>query len=250
MVKRNKGQRAFFYIYGWLCNLIFAVVLLYALGFILDFGVSKTINAGPVGALGASLLIDLALIGLFGLQHSAMARQGFKRWWTRIVPEPIERSTYVLASSIVLAVVMLLWRPMPRVVWEVEGFFRYLIWGLNGAGWLLLALASVQINARHLMGLQQVTDYLKGRPPAHPEFQTPGLYRYVRHPLMTGFIIAFWALPTMTLGQLVFAAGMTAYILIGLAYEEQDLIRYFGERYRAYRKRVPALFPRLISKKD
>lgn len=191
-----------------------------------------------------ALLINLLLLGLFAVQHSGMARPEFKEWWTKVIPKAIERSTYVLLASAVLIFLMWQWRPMPAVVWNVENKFgRWVLWGLFGLGWLIVLASTYMISHAHLFGLQQVHQFLNRNKLSGPRFQTPGFYRYVRHPLMTGFFIAFWATPHMTLGHLIFSISTTAYILIALQLEERDLIRVFGDKYRKYRKQVPKFFP-------
>jgi protein-S-isoprenylcysteine O-methyltransferase Ste14 len=239
-------KRVAAFVYGLASYLTFFVTFLYAIGFVANAVVPKSIDTGTVGAFWPSLLINLGLLGLFGVQHSGMARPAFKRWWTRLVPAPIERSTYVLFASLALIVLFWLWRPLPQVVWSVENEAgRALLWGLNGLGWGLVLLATLMISHAHLFGVRQVRDYLKGEEPWNPGFQTPGLYRHVRHPIMVGFFIAFWATPGMSQGHLLFAVVTSVYILVALQLEERDLLRAFGERYQMYRSRVPMLLPRL-----
>jgi len=237
-------KRFLAFLYGIISYLLFLGVFVYAIAFIGDFYVPKTINSGVEGALGMSLLINLGLLGLFALQHSGMARPGFKRWWTRFIPEPIERSTYVLLASCVLALLMWQWQPLPAVVWAVEAdWARNLLWGVFGLGWAIVLTATYMISHLHLFGLQQVHEHLQGEDPSDPSFQIRGYYRYVRHPLNLGFLIAFWAPPTMTVGHLVFALATTGYIFVAMVLEEQDLIARFGDRYRRYRERVPRIVP-------
>lgn len=232
-------------IYGIICYVIFLGSFLYAIAFVGDFYVPKSINTGTAGPLVPSLVINTLLLGLFAIQHSGMARPGFKRWWTRIIPEPIERSTYVLLASAVLILLMWQWRPLPEVVWSVENETgRWILWGLFGLGWTIVLVSTYMISHAHLFGLKQVYTYLKDKGISAPEFQTPGFYRYVRHPLMAGFFIAFWATPKMTAGHLLFAAATTGYILIALRFEERDLIEVFGEKYRRYKEQVPMFVPR------
>lgn len=238
-------KRAPFLLYGVVCYLIFFATFTYAIGFVGNLVVPKSIDSGAAGAFWPSLLINLGLLGLFALQHSGMARPGFKRWWTRLVPKPIERSTYVLFASLVLILLYWQWRPLPEVVWSVkqpEG--RFALWALFGLGWGLVLVATFMISHAHLFGVAQVHRYWRGRAQADPGFQTPGLYRHMRHPIMTGFFVAFWATPDMTVGHLVFALATTGYILIALQLEERDLIRAFGDRYEAYRQHVPIFIPR------
>jgi len=234
-------------VYGVGVYLVFFVTFLYLIGFLADAPfLPKTIDTGAP-AVSTTLLaagINLILIALFGLQHSVMARAGFKKRWMRIVPQPAERSTYVLAASLVLILLMGLWQPMPQTIWSVEGDAGvYTLWVLFALGWGLLFLSTFLINHFDLFGLRQVWLHFRGRPAAPISFKTPGPYRLVRHPLYLGFVIAFWATPEMSLGHLLFAAGMTLYILVGIACEERDMIAHFGETYRAYRARVPMLIP-------
>src|SRR5262245_25150984 len=234
--------KIFFVVYGIMCYLVSLVTLLWAVAFVGDL-VPPELRASAM-PLPQALLIDLGLISLFGVQHSVMARAGFKRWWTRIVPQPIERSTYVLLASLALLLLFSQWRPLPGVVWHVEQpLIRWLLWGICGLGWLLVVASTRMIDEPALMGLRQVYTHLRGQSLPLPVFKTPALYRVVRHPLMLGFLIAFWATPHMTLGHLLFALSMTAYILIGVRYEERDLVRIFGSTYQAYRQRVPMLVP-------
>lgn len=234
------------FLYGVVNYLVFLGVFLYAIAFVGDFLVPKTINSGgPETAFWLALLINAGLLGLFAVQHSGMARQGFKEWWTQIVPEPIERSTYVLFTNAVLILLFWQWRPLTDVVWSVEAAWgQYVLWGLFALGWALVLVATFMISHAHLFGVKQVYEHMQGEEPSAPEFQVPGFYRYVRHPLILGFLIAFWATPEMTVGHLVFALATTGYSFVGLYLEERDLIARFGERYRAYRERVPMLVPR------
>lgn len=238
-------SRSIALLYGALCYLIFLVTFLYAIGFVGNLVVPKTIDSGEPGAFWPSLLVNLGLLGVFAVQHSVMARPGFKRWWTRIVPEPVERSTYVLFASLALLLLYWQWRPLPEVVWAVEdGVGRALLWGLFALGWGLVLVSTFMISHAHLFGVKQVHQYWRRQEPALPGFQTPGLYRYLRHPIMAGFFIAFWATPVMTVGHLLFALATTGYILIAVQLEERDLVQAFGERYQAYRQRVPMFVPR------
>jgi protein-S-isoprenylcysteine O-methyltransferase Ste14 len=234
-----------FGLYGLICYLIFFVVFLYAIAFIGGLPVPKTIDTGTPGALVPSLVVDALLLVLFAVQHSVMARPAFKRLWTRMVPAPIERSTYVLASSIVLAVLIWFWRPAPQAIWTVTGPGAVALQVLFWAGWGILLTATFLLSHFELFGLQQVYNRMRRREAAEAEFRTPLFYRLVRHPLYVGFILGAWATPLMTLGHLVFAAGVLGYILVAIQLEERDLIDVFGDRYRAYRGQVGMLVPRL-----
>lgn len=232
--------------YGGLCYVLFLLVVLYAIGFVGDFLVPRTIDSGgATGAFWPSLGIDLALLGLFAVQHSGMARPAFKERWTRLVPREIERSTYVLATNLVFVLIFWFWRPLPATVWDVEApWAGAVLWTLFGLGWAVVFGSTYLISHAHLFGLSQVFDHWSGRDLRHPGFRTPGLYRRVRHPIMFGFLVAFWATPTMTVGHLVFALATTGYIVVGVTLEEKDLVRFFGDRYRAYQEQVPMLVPR------
>jgi methanethiol S-methyltransferase len=234
------------FIYGVGCYGLFFVTFLYAIGFLGNFGVPLTVDVGgPETATGLALAINAGLLALFGVQHSVMARPGFKEAWTRIVPKSMERSTYVLLSSLVLVLLFLQWRPMPALVWDVQNpAGRGFIWGLFGLGWFLLLLSTFLINHFELFGLQQVWQNLRGQRATEARFREPLLYRIVRHPLYVGWLGTFWATPTMTVGHLVFAIGASAYILVAIQFEERDLMRAHPE-YAEYRKRVPMLIPSL-----
>jgi protein-S-isoprenylcysteine O-methyltransferase Ste14 len=223
----------------------FAMVnLIYAIGFVGNVVVPKSIDVGREAPWQQALPIDLALLALFALQHSVMARPGFKRLITRYIPQPMERSTYVVLASAALSLLFWQWRAMPEAVWVVHNpAARQALHVLFWLGWLLVPLATFLINHAELFGLQQVVDATIGHVRGEAEFKTPGLYRVVRHPIYLGFIVAFWATPDMTLGHLVFALATTVYIFIGIAFEERDLVDRFGERYRQYRREVRMLLP-------
>lgn len=232
------------FIYGFICYICFLVAFCYAIAFVGDFWVPKTINSGTAGAFWPALLINAGLLSLFAVQHSGMARPGFKKWWTRIIPEPIERSTYVLLASAVLFLLYWQWQPMAGTIWSVENqTYRWVLWGLFAFGWGMVVYTTLLISHAHLFGLTQVHDFMKEREQWSPEFQTPNLYKRMRHPMMFGFFFAFWAIPDMTTGHLLFSVATTGYILIALQLEERDLMRAFGEKYRRYREQVPMFFP-------
>lgn len=232
------------FLYGIVAYLVFAVVIVYSLGFVSGLVVPKTIDSGSAGPLVESVVINLVLMTIFALQHSVMARPQFKKWWTKIVPQPVERSTYVLFASLALALLFWQWRPIPDVMWEAkEPAIAASLLYLGVFGWVLVFISTFMINHFELFGLHQVANNLAGKPMPALRFKTPMLYNVVRHPIYLGFIIFVWATPVMTAGHLLFAAVVTAYIFVGIALEEHDLIAVFGDEYRRYRQRVAMIVP-------
>jgi protein-S-isoprenylcysteine O-methyltransferase Ste14 len=239
-------KRILAFAYGLGSYAAFLGAFLYAIGFIGNLWVPKSIDSTPQGSFLAALAINLGLLGLFAVQHSGMARPAFKRWWTRIIPKPVERSTFVLATSLCLAALFAFWQPMGGVVWNVENeVARAAVYGLFFLGWGIVFIATCLINHFDLFGLRQVWLHVKGKEYKPLLFTEPFLYRWVRHPLYVGFILAFWAAPTMTIAHLFFAVVTTLYILVAIQLEERDLVAEHGERYEQYRRRVPMLIPRL-----
>jgi protein-S-isoprenylcysteine O-methyltransferase Ste14 len=243
-VERSHIGRFTALLYGLVSYLVFFFTFLYAVGFVEGLLVPKTIDSGAAVPMSEALFVNLLLMSLFAVQHSVMARKQFKRWWTQFVPASVERSTYVLSSSLALVLLFWQWRPLPGAVWEVaDPQIAAAITGLSFLGFLLVLTSTFLINHFELFGLHQVVNNLAGRAMPEPRFRTPFLYGFVRHPLYLGFIIAFWATPAMTLGHLLFAATTTAYIFVGIFLEERDLVELFGDEYTRYRKTAAMLIP-------
>jgi len=237
-------KRLSIFAYGLVCYAVFFATFLYALGFVGNFLVPRSIDGTPGDDLTSALLINLALLGLFAIQHSLMARPFFKRWFTRFIPESAERSTYVLFSSLALIVLFACWQPLGGMVWDVsDPVGRAVLYALFGFGWSLVLVSTFLINHFDLFGLRQIWLQLRGRPYSPLRFGTPGPYKLIRHPLYLGWFFAFWATPTMTVTHLVFAIATTGYILIAIQLEERDLLAALGDDYRRYRERVPMIIP-------
>jgi protein-S-isoprenylcysteine O-methyltransferase Ste14 len=243
-------RRIIVFTYGEICYLLFLSTFLYAIGFVGNFLVPKSLDSAPELPFGQALLVNVGLLGLFALQHSLMARPAFKRWWTTFVPPPVERSTYVLFSSLALLLLFWQWQPMGGTIWHIENSTGcLLLYGLFAFGWLLVLVSTFLINHFDLFGLRQVYLYLRGKEYTALKFATPWPYRLVRHPLYVGWFFAFWATPMMTVAHLVFALLTAAYILIAIQLEERDLLAAHGEAYADYRRHVPMLIPWFFAKK-
>lgn len=236
--------RLFAFFYGLAAYVTFFCTFLYAIGFVSGFMVPKTIDTGPIVPPGTAVAVDLILMSIFAVQHSVMARRQFKEWWTQIVPKSVERSTYVLFASLALALLFWQWRPIPALLWHIsDPHIATMVTALSFIGWFIVLTSTFLINHFELFGLHQVANHLVDRPMPEQRFRTPLYYRFVRHPIYLGFVIAFWSTPTMTAGHMLFAAVTTAYILVGILLEERDLVAAFGNEYRQYRNRVPMLLP-------
>jgi methanethiol S-methyltransferase len=232
------------FLYGLISYVVFFVTFLYAIGFVSGLLVPKTIDSGTLAPTSEALAVNIVLMSLFAIQHSVMARRQFKEWWTQYVPKSVERSTYVLFASLVLVLLFWQWRPMPNVVWHIENpLVATAITSLSFLGWLIVLTSTFLINHFELFGLHQVANNLAGRTMPVPRFRTPLYYKFVRHPIYLGFIIAFWAAATMSVGHLLFAAVTTAYIFVGIFLEEHDLVDLFGDDYRRYKDRVSMVLP-------
>lgn len=230
--------------YGVFCYLTFLLAFGYLFGFLGNVAVPKSVDSGVSTSVPGAVLVDVMLLALFALQHTVMARPTFKRWWTRFVPRPVERSTYVLLTNITLVLLFWFWQPIDGVVWDVQnGLARAGLYGLFGIGWIIVFVATLQLNHFDLFGLRQVWLYFRGRPYTHLPFEMPLFYKYVRHPLYVGWILAFWATPTMSAGHLLFACVATAYLLIAIQFEERNLLEFHGESYARYRDAVRMLIP-------
>ena len=242
--RSNPIARMIAFLYGIIAYSVFFATFLYAIGFVAGLLVPKTIDSGAAGPAMEAAIVNLLLLSLFAVQHSVMARRQFKEWWTQFVPKSVERSTYVLFSSLALALLLWQWRPIPTVVWEIDDpQIAMAVTGISMLGFLIALTSTFLINHFELFGLHQVANNLAGREMPAPAFRTPFFYRFVRDPIYLGLIIAFWAAPVMSAGHLMFAAVTTAYILVGIKFEERDLVDMFGDQYRRCRERVSMRFP-------
>ncbi len=240
-------KRIVFFLYGTFCYLFFLGIFLYAMGFLGNFGVSNTIDGQPQVSVWQALAINMFLLGFFAVQRSVMARQAFKHWWTQYIPKPIERSTYVLCTNIALALLFYAWQPMGGKIWHIQNpVGQGMLYGFFALGWGVVLMATFLINHFDLFGMRQVWLYLRKQEYTPLPFKTPALYQQVRHPLYVGWLLAFWATPTMTIAHLVFAVTTTLYILMAIQWEEKDLVALHGEVYKDYQVRVPILIPRIF----
>jgi protein-S-isoprenylcysteine O-methyltransferase Ste14 len=244
MKEGNDMAKILAVLYGVVAYAAFFVTILYAIGFVGNFVVPKSIDSGEEGPVGLAIVVNVCLMALFAIQHTIMARPAFKEWWTKFVPRPIERSTFVLAASALLALLFWQWRPIGGIVWQVDApAGRAVLVGASLVGWLLVFYSSFLIDHFDLFGLQQVVLYFREKPYTHPPFKQASVYKLIRHPLMLGFLIAFWFTPTMTYGHLLFSCVITGYIFFGIHMEERDLNKLLGSDYAAYRKETPMILP-------
>jgi len=244
-------KRVLVFLYGTVAYVYFLAVFLYAVGFVGDVFVPRTVNSGETGPMGTAILINALVLGLFAIQHSVMARPAFKKAITKIIPRAAERSTFVMATNLIFTLTFWLWRPINGVVWNVESTIGATLLQVGfWAGWGLVLVSTFLIDHFELFGLKQVIRYLQKKDMTPPPFQEHSLYKVISHPIMLGFIIAFWCTPTMTIGHLLFSGLATGYILVGIWFEERDLIRYHGNTYRRYASRVPMLIPGLRSRQS
>jgi methanethiol S-methyltransferase len=242
--------RSLYVIFGVFAYLFFFGTFLYLIAFVGNFSAApQTVDRGLGASTGAAMATNVMLVTLFGVQHSVMARQGFKKFWTRLVPISIERSIYVLVSSLILWILFAFWRPIPAIVWRVESPAPVaMLWAIFGLGWLIVLLSTFLMSHFELFGLKQVVQNFSGKGPVNPQFRQPFFYRFVRHPLYAGFLLAFWSIPVMTAGHLLFSVAMTIYVLIAIHYEEKDLVGLFGQDYEDYRRKVGKLVPGATAK--
>lgn len=248
--QRSLPTRIAFFAYGTGAYVMFLGVFLYAIGFLGDFLTPTRLDGPLTGSLAAAIAVNLGLLTAFALQHSIMARPGFKRWWTQFVPKEIERSTYVLFSNLAMIALFAWWQPMGGSIWKVDNEIGAgVLYGVYALGWVILLVSTFLINHFDLFGLRQIWLSLTERPHTETGFMTPWFYRWVRHPIYVGWIVIFWATPNMTIAHLLFAVGATGYILVAIQFEERDLIDTFGDRYRRYREQVPALIPRVFGRR-